>query len=50
VTAASEEKQEICALCGHLFLPGELVWSGRRQAFVCQDCLMEEESCGCADD
>ena len=46
----SKEKQEACALCGQLFVSGELVWSGRRQAFVCLDCLAEEESCGCGDD
>jgi len=50
VTAASEEKLETCTLCGRLFLPGKLVWSDRLQAFVCPDCLVEEESCGCGDD
>lgn len=51
MTVVSEqEQQEGCSLCGRVLFVGEFVWSGRQQAFVCPDCLAEEESCGCEDE
>jgi len=42
-----EHAKEACPMCGRRFPERELIWSGRARAWLCPDCLAEEEACGC---
>ncbi|MEN8142472.1 MAG: hypothetical protein ABFQ82_02610 [Thermodesulfobacteriota bacterium] len=41
---------ESCDICGQHLPSASLVFSDSKKEFLCEECLAELESCGCADD
>jgi len=44
------KKKILCPACGQRLDPDEMAWSAENDQPCCHQCMLEEESCGCADE